>query len=109
LRKIVVIPIGIAVALAGSGSLVYILTRKQIVSIKVRYVGMTNFIEETNETIKLTSPAKLSDLENVLWKSHPALQTMESMQVLINGTGAYGNPNLKDEDNVDLIALMAGG
>ena len=109
LQKLVVLPIGAAVAIIGGGSLAYFLTRPSFMNIKVQYVGMTDVIEESEETIKLQSPAKLSDLETILWRSHPALQTMVSMQVLINGTGAFGNPELKRSDEVVLIALMAGG
>ena len=70
---------------------------------------MTYVVQQTSEIVKLTAPAKLSDLEDILWETHPALQTMEDMQVLVNGTSPFGDPSLKNEDEVDFIALMAGG
>ena len=109
LQKLALIPIGAVAAIVGAGSLAYIFTRQKSISIKVQYAGMSLVIQQTSETVKIQSPAKLSDLENVLWKEHPALQTMESMQVLVNGIGASGDPDLKDGDEVVLISLMAGG
>lgn len=103
-----VLPIGAAAVVLGIGGYEYF-TRPSYVSIKVQYVGMSSIIQPSSETLNLQSPAKLSDLEDVAWKLHAALQTMYAMQVLVNGTAADGNPTLKSGDEVEFLALMAGG
>jgi hypothetical protein len=59
---------------------------------------MTKVLEVTAKSVKIKSPTKLSDLETILWKEDPVLQTMKGMQVLINGVAASGDPELKNKD-----------
>lgn len=120
LQKLLILPVGAAAAVIGAGGLASVLSRptfqatsgrhdRQFIDINVRYMGMSNFIEKTSETVRIQSPAKLSNLEGILWKENPALQGMALMQVLINGTGVSGDPDLINGDNVVLIAPLVGG
>jgi len=77
--------------------------------IKVHYVGMANLIGSSMENMQISAPASLSKLIKEVWQEHPALQTMSSMQILLNGTAPQGNPMLKDGDIVAFIATMVGG
>jgi molybdopterin converting factor small subunit len=70
---------------------------------------MSSVIDTTSETIGLKSPATLADLENILWQLHPALQTLQWFQVLLNGTAAAGNPDLSNDDVVVFLTRMGGG
>ena len=108
LQKLVVLPIGVAAAVAGVGSFVR-LFGKPTFTINVIFVQMSEIIEQKSETLQIQSPAKLSDLENVLWKEHPGLQSEPSIKVLINGIGISGDPDLANEDEVTLIKLQVGG
>ncbi|MGA2876910.1 MAG: hypothetical protein ABSE82_15430, partial [Nitrososphaerales archaeon] len=105
LQKMILLPIGAAVAIVGAGSLAYYFAKPKHITIDIQYAGMSSVMQQSTETVKIQSPAKLSDLENILWKEHPVLQTMESMQVLVDGTGAYGDPDLRDGEQVVFIAL----
>lgn len=79
------------------------------VNVQVQYAGMSSVIDTASETMQLNSPSTLADLENILWQLHPALQSMQWFQVLINGTAAAGNPNLNDGDVVVFLTRMGGG
>jgi len=79
------------------------------VNVQVQYAGMTSVIDTTSETMQLNSPSTLADLENILWQLHPALQSMQWIQVLLNGTAAAGNPDLNDGDVVVFLTRMGGG
>lgn len=84
--------------------------RRGYISVQVQYAGMTSVIDTTSETLKLKSPAALSDLENLLWQLHPALQTLQWFQVLLNGAAApAGNPGLNEGDVVVFLTRMGGG
>ncbi len=113
-------PVGAAAAVVGVGSLANVLSRptlqaisgrndRQFIDVNVRYVGMSDFLEKTSETVRIQSPSKLSDLEGILRKDNPALQAMALMQVLINGTGVSGDPYLMNEDDIVFIATLVGG
>lgn len=108
LQKLILVSIGAIAVLLGVGGYEYS-TRPSYISIQVQYAGMSTYIPITAETLKVKSPAKLSNLEAIAWRLHPALQTMPAMQVLLNGTAADGNPELKEGDLVVFLSLMAGG
>lgn len=80
-----------------------------MLSITVSYVGMTSLVGTTKQNIEIPAPAHLSDVISELCKEHPILQTMTSMQILLNGVAPEGNPMLRNGDQVALLAVMVGG
>ena len=80
------------------------------INVTVLFVDMApSIIQPTSNTVTVQYPARFSDLEVVLWRTYPVLQTMPAMQVLINGVSLDGDPDLNDGDEVVFIPLMAGG
>ena len=80
------------------------------INVTVLFVEMApSIIQPTSNTVAVQYPARFSDLEVVLWRTYPVLQTMPPMQVLINGVSLDGDPDLNDGDEVVFIPLMAGG
>jgi molybdopterin converting factor small subunit len=78
-------------------------------NIKVYYVGMANLIGTSMENLQISAPASLSELIAKVCQEHPAFQTMSSMQILLNGMAAQGNPILKNGDTVAIMTTMVGG
>jgi molybdopterin converting factor small subunit len=81
------------------------------VSVRVVYFGMpSDFTGTKQETVTLPSPASLSSLKVSLTAMHPALKGMfPSMLILVDGVSVAGNPPLRDECEVDILAATAGG
>ena len=81
------------------------------ISIRVVYFGMPTSITGTKqETVRLSSPAYLSDFKTAITVLHPALKAMlPSMLILVDGISAIGNPPLQDRCEIDVLAAAAGG
>jgi len=93
-------------------NLVDFLERPALVTVKVIYFQMQQFVNMTDEYFQLPSPASLSNLLNAVTQRHPSLspQMMATMMKLVNNAPATGiDPTLNDGDVVDLIPLVAGG
>ena len=80
-------------------------------TIKVAYFGMATQSTGTSvEYLNLPSPVHLENVISVLKEKHVVLVAMlPSMQILINGTPAEGNPELEDHSEIDFIPVFAGG
>ena len=81
------------------------------VGVRVVYFGMPLTVTGTKkETVSLASPAHLSDLENAIAKMHPELVSMlPTMLILVDGMTTTGNPQLEENDEVDILASGVGG
>jgi len=81
------------------------------IGVRVVYFGMPPTVTGTKkESLQLASPAYLSNLEDALTLMHPGLKGMfRSMLILVDGVSANGNPQLKDDCEVDILAFGAGG
>ncbi len=93
-------------------NLISFLERPALVTIKVIYFQMQQFVNITDEYFQLPSPASLSNLLNAVTQKHSSLspQMMATMMILLNNAPATGlDPALNDGDVVDLIPLVAGG
>lgn len=79
------------------------------ISIKVVYAGMTNALGTSEETVLVPPSTTLSGLVSRVCEEHPVLQSMASMQILLNGTAPGGDPVLSNGDEVIILSTMAGG
>jgi len=93
-------------------NLIGLLQRPALVTVKVIYFQMQQFVNVNDEYFDLLSPASLSNLLNAVTHRHSSLSPhmMAMMLILVNNVPATGlNPILNDGDLVDLIPLVAGG
>jgi len=95
-------------------NLVSFLERPALVTVKVVYFQMQQFVNLTDEYFDLPSPASLSNLLNAVTQRHSSLspQMMATMLILVNNAPpAAGGLDftLNDGDVVDLVPLAAGG
>jgi len=93
-------------------NLISCLERPAIVTVKVIYFQMQQFVNVGDEYFQLLSPASLSNLLNAVTQRHSSLspQMMAMMLILVNNAPATGlDPALNDGDVVNLIPLVAGG
>ena len=81
------------------------------VTIKVVYFGMSDQMTGTKEEyFTLQTPAFLLDLVSQIKQKHAVFATMlPTMQIVIDGVPAQGNPQLQNKTEVDFIPLFAGG
>lgn len=89
-----------------------ILQRPALVTVKVIYFQMNQFVSVDDEYFDLPSPASLSDLLDAVTQRHPSLsaEMMATMLILVNNAPAAGlDPALNDGDVVDLVPTVAGG
>jgi len=95
-----------------SVNLIAFLQRPALVTVKVIYFQMSQFVNITEEYFDLPIPASLSNLLSIITQRHSSLspQMMATMLILVNDAPATGlNPTLNDGDVVDLVPLAAGG
>lgn len=93
-------------------NLISFLERPALLTVKVIYFQMQQFVNIGDEYFQLPSPASLSNLLNAVTQRHSSLspQMMATMLILVNNVPARGiNPTLNDGDVVDLIPVVAGG
>ena len=89
-----------------------LLERPALVTVKVIYFQMQQFVNITDEYFDLPSPASLSNLLNAVTQRHSSMspQMMATMLILVNNAPATGlDPALNDGNVVDLVPLVAGG
>ena len=84
----------------------------QLVTVKVVYFQMKQFVSVTDESFELPTPASLRTLLGTIVQRHSSLlpQMMAAMLILVNDAPmtALDDP-LNDGDVVDFIPLVAGG
>jgi molybdopterin converting factor small subunit len=93
-------------------NLIDFLERPQLVTVKVIYFQMQQFVNVSDEYFDLPIPASLRNLLNVIVQRHSSLlpQMMTSMLILVNNAPASGlDFTLNDGDVVNFIPLVAGG
>ena len=106
LLKLILLPIGAAVALFGFERFSQ---SNSYVSIKVQYAVASAQIEPNPEELQIKSPATLYALKRILWDRHPALQSVDTIQVFLNGNSVEGNPDLREGDKLVFLAQYPGG
>jgi len=86
-------------------------TEATFLRIKVEYFQMGQYVNLSEEYFSIQSPASVRDLATAVMMRHPSIssQMMNTMLILVNGTPAKASTSLKDNDEVDLIPLVAGG
>ena len=93
-------------------NLISFLQRPALVTVKVIYFQMQQFVNVSNEFFELPEPASLHNLLNTIVQRHSSLspQMMAAMLILVNNAPVTGlDSALNDGDVVDFIPLVAGG
>jgi len=93
-------------------NLISFLQRPTIVTVKVIYFQMQQFVNVGDEYFDLPEPASLRNLLNTVVQRHSLLspQMMAAMLILVNNAPVKGlDSALNDGDVVDFIPLVAGG
>ena len=82
------------------------------ITVKLAYFGMSSLITGgvKQEYITLNSPAYFQTVLSTATERHPDLLPMlGAMQILIDGNQAQPNQQLRNKDEIDFIAIQAGG
>jgi len=98
--------------LAGSlvGSSVVTESRASLITVKVYYSMMTQYINSSEEEFVLQSPATIQTLIDTCILRHPAVaQMVGTMMILLDGVPSQSTASLKNGDAVQFIPLSAGG
>jgi len=93
-------------------NLISFLQRPTIVTVKVIYFQMQQFVNVGDEYFDLPEPASLRNLLSTVVQRHSLLspQMMAAMLILVNNAPVKGlDSALNDGDVVDFIPLVAGG
>lgn len=93
-------------------NLIDFLERPQLVTVKVSYFQMQQFVNISDESFDLPAPASLRNLLNTIVQRHSSLspQMMATMLILVNNAPSTGlDVALNDGDVVDFIPLVSGG
>jgi len=93
-------------------NLIGFLLRPKLVSVKVIYFQMQQFVNITDEYFDLPNPASIRNLLDTIVQRHSSLspQMMATMLILVNNAPAAGlDFTLNDGDVVDFVPLVAGG
>lgn len=88
------------------------LQRPALVTVKVVYFQMQQFVSVNDEYFDLPEPASLSNLLNTIAQRHSSLsaQMMVTMLILVNNVPVRGlDSALNDGDVINFIPLVAGG
>jgi molybdopterin converting factor small subunit len=99
-------------SLAGSpvGSSVVTESRASLITVKVYYFMMTQYINLSEEEFVLQSPATIQTLIDTCILRHPAVaQMMGTMMILLDGVPSQSTASLNDGEAVQFIPLSAGG
>jgi molybdopterin converting factor small subunit len=93
-------------------NLISFLQRPALVTVKVIYFQMQQFVNVGDEYFDLPEPASLRNLLSTVVQRHSLLspQMMAAMLILVNNAPVTGlDSALNDGDVVDFIPLVAGG
>jgi molybdopterin converting factor small subunit len=98
--------------LAGSllGSGVVTKSKDSLITVKVYYSMMTQYISSSEEQFVLQSPATIQTLIDTSILRHPSIaQMMATMMILLNGVPTQPSASLRNGDTIQFIPLSAGG
>ena len=85
-------------------------SRASLITVKVYYFMMTQYIDLSEEDFVLQSPATIQTLLETCGLRHPAVaQMMGTMMILLDGDPSQPTASLKDGDTIQFIPLSAGG
>jgi len=93
-------------------NLISFLQRPALVTVKVIYFQMQQFVNVSDESFDLSEPASLRSLLSNIVQRHSLLspQMMAAMLILVNNAPVTGlDSPLNDGDVIDFIPLVAGG
>ncbi|MGA2462093.1 MAG: MoaD/ThiS family protein [Candidatus Bathyarchaeia archaeon] len=93
-------------------NLISFLQRPALVTVKVIYFQMQQFVNISDEYYDLPDHASLRNLLNTIVQRHSSLspQMMTTMLILVNNAPATGlDSTLNDGDVVNFIPIVAGG
>jgi molybdopterin converting factor small subunit len=98
----------LAGSLVGSNSVTN--SRASLITVKVYYSMMTQYINLSEEEFVLQSPATLQNLIDTCIVRHPSVaQMVGTMMILLDGVPSKPSASLRDEDTIQFIPLSAGG
>jgi len=81
-----------------------------LITVKVYYSMMTQYIESSEEEFVLQSPATIQNLIATCIVRHPSVaQMIGTMMILLNGVPSKPSSSLSDGDTVQFIPLSGGG
>lgn len=99
---------GVGGSLAGSK--VVTNTRASLITVKVYYSMMTQYVDLSEEEFVLQSPATIQSLINTCILRHPSVaQMVGTMMILLDGVPSKPSASLRDGDTIQFIPLTAGG
>ncbi|HUK28932.1 MAG TPA: MoaD/ThiS family protein [Candidatus Acidoferrales bacterium] len=85
-------------------------SRASLITVKVYYSMMAEYVNLKEEDFVLQSPATLQNLIDTCIVRHPSFESMvTTMMVLLDGAPSKPSASLKDGDTVQFIPLTAGG
>jgi len=95
-------------SLVGSG--VVTESRASLITVKVYYSMMAQYIDLSEEEFILQSPATIQTLIDTCILRHPSIaQMMGTMIILLDGVPSRPGASLRDGDTIQFIPLSAGG
>jgi molybdopterin converting factor small subunit len=101
-----------SVTLAGSiaGSKAITGSKDSLISVKVYYLMMAQYVNQSEEDFVLQTPATLQTLIDTCIVRHPSMaQMVTTMLILLNGVPSKPGVPLRDTDTIQLVPLYAGG
>jgi len=85
-------------------------SRASLITVKVYYSMMAEYVNLKEEDFVLQSPAALQNLIDTCIVRHPSFESMvTTMMILLDGAPSKPSASLKDGDTVQFIPLTAGG
>jgi molybdopterin converting factor small subunit len=98
----------LAGAMIGSNTITK--TRASLITVKVYYSMMSQYIDLTEENFVLQSPTTLQNLIDTCVVRHPSISKMVgTMLVLLNGVPSKPTAPLRDGDTIQFIPVSSGG
>jgi molybdopterin converting factor small subunit len=85
-------------------------SRASLITVRVYYSMMAQYIALDEENFVLQSPATLQTLINTCLLRHPSVaQMVGTMFILLDGAPSRPSATLRDGDTVQFIPMVAGG
>ena len=99
---------GLPGSLVGSNGITN--SRASLITVKVYYSMMAQYIDLSEEYFVLQSPATIQSLIDTCIVRHPSVsQMVGSMMILLDGIPSKPSASLRDGDTIQFIPLSAGG
>jgi molybdopterin converting factor small subunit len=84
--------------------------RASLITVKVYYSMMAQYIDVTEEKFVLQPPATIQNLIDTCTLRHPSIaRMMGTMMILLDGVPSKPSAPLQDGDTIQFIPLSAGG